>query len=187
MDQQFGNFDVDVPQQRSGSNVLGVVGFILAFCLSPIGLLLSLIALAKPPRGFAIGGVVVGLLGSVVWALIGFGVWVGGPAAMQFGELMMDYETIDRSITNYEQANNGMPPPSLAALNLPANALTDPWGTPYRYTVTADGSWTLESAGPDGDFDKGITAVFTPDMTQKEFEEQIEPVLEEALQQRFNN
>src|SRR5215210_2130737 len=52
--------------ERRPSNTLGIVGFVLAFCLPPIGLILSLAALARRPRGFAIAGVIIGLLGSVM-------------------------------------------------------------------------------------------------------------------------
>ena len=59
------------------SNGLGVAGFVVSlislFCCgltSPVGLFLSLVALARPPRGFAFAGVILGGLGSA-WLLIG--------------------------------------------------------------------------------------------------------------------
>ena len=61
------------------SNGLGVAGFIVSLVgfltcglACPIGLLLSLPALAKRPRGFAIAGSVLGFLGTAVLALWGF-------------------------------------------------------------------------------------------------------------------
>ena len=51
------------------SNTLGVIGFILALtcCLAPMGLLLSLIAVFKPPRGFAIAGLIIsGLITAIM-------------------------------------------------------------------------------------------------------------------------
>ena len=59
------------------SNGLGVAGFVLSLLgflgtcglLSPIGLILSLIALRKQPRGLAIAGVIIGAVGSL-WFLV---------------------------------------------------------------------------------------------------------------------
>ena len=66
------------------TNTIGLFGFIVALtgllcCVTfPIGLILSLIGLRKPPRGFAIAGTVIGSLGTVVVlglvALISWGV-----------------------------------------------------------------------------------------------------------------
>ncbi|MBY0307701.1 MAG: DUF4190 domain-containing protein, partial [Phycisphaerales bacterium] len=59
------------------SNGLGVAGFIVSLAgwfvggvLCPVGLVLSLFALGKRPRGFAVAGVVVGLLGTIGWVLV---------------------------------------------------------------------------------------------------------------------
>jgi hypothetical protein len=61
------------PQGRSG---LAVAGFVLAFLVSPLGFILSLIAIFKTGagkaagRGFAVAGTIIGLLGSIVWAVL---------------------------------------------------------------------------------------------------------------------
>jgi low affinity Fe/Cu permease len=61
------------PQERSG---LAVAGFILAFVISPLGFVLSLIAIFKTGagkaagRGLAVAGTIIGLLGSIVWAVV---------------------------------------------------------------------------------------------------------------------
>ena len=127
-----------------------------------------------------------GLLGSAVWAFIGFGLWVAGPALVQLGEIGMDFTEIETAVQTYEQNNNGTPPPDLATLNLPADTITDPWGTPYRYAVASDGSWTIEIAGPDGDFDSGPTAVLKPNMTDDETEAAVLPLMEQAMRDRFD-
>src|SRR3954471_6265213 len=66
------------------SNNLGLAGFVtsllgLLSCgvLSPIGLLLSLIGLTKQPRGFAVAGTIIGLIGSVFLAVAGVGIVLG--------------------------------------------------------------------------------------------------------------
>ena len=61
------------PQGRSG---LALAGFILAFFVSPLGFILSLIAIFKTGagkaagRGLAVAGTIIGLLGSIVWAIV---------------------------------------------------------------------------------------------------------------------
>jgi len=66
-----------VPVPQPDTNVLGLVGFIVSIVslmftcglLSPIGLILSLIGTFKAPRGLAIAGTVLGVLGC---GLLGF-------------------------------------------------------------------------------------------------------------------
>src|SRR3954453_15754210 len=61
------------PQGRSG---LALAGFILAFFVSPLGFILSLIAIFKTGagkaagRGLAVAGTIIGLLGSIVWPIV---------------------------------------------------------------------------------------------------------------------
>jgi len=60
------------PQPRSG---LALAGFILAFFISPLGFVLSLIAIFKTGagkaagRGLAIAGTIIGLLGTIGWVV----------------------------------------------------------------------------------------------------------------------
>lgn len=61
-------FDEGAPA-RPATNTLGLVGFVLSFCTGPIGLVVCLIALTKPPRGFAIAGVFISLISSVLLGL----------------------------------------------------------------------------------------------------------------------
>lgn len=63
--------------QRPPSNDLGVAGFVSLLglltcgCIAPLGLLLSVMALSKQPRGLAIAGTVIGTIGSLwVFALL---------------------------------------------------------------------------------------------------------------------
>jgi hypothetical protein len=142
--------------------VIGCWGFFPVYLLTPIGFILSLIAVFKPPRGFAIAGLVIGAVGScgVVPALLllpalFIGLGVGGLLAGLFGFLGPEIETqfelgiIEARIGAYEQ-ENGAPPPGLASLNLDADLQTDGWGNAYRYQLRPDGTYTLSSMGPDG-------------------------------------
>lgn len=53
--------------------IVSLVGFLTCGCISPLGLFLSLIGACFAPRGFAIAGIVLGLIGSA-W------LWIGGAA-----------------------------------------------------------------------------------------------------------
>lgn len=171
-------YDEPMPgEPRSGSNVLGIVGFILAFCISPVGLLVSLIALFKRPRGFAIAGVIVGLLGSAIWGVfIGFGV-VFGPDAVKAAQTAQRYGEIEAQVTAYQAANDGALPPDLGALQLP-NGVNDGWGNPMRFEPDPDGTgWILRSAGFDAQFNTEDDFVFQDNMSQR----QVQAVIEDAM------
>lgn len=158
------------------ANTLGVAGFVTSLVgfaftgglLCPIGLILSLIALRRQPRGFAIAGTVLGLLGSCGGCLIALFVLpaiaialaggatvltaaafmlVGGTPAMETFDHMFQ---IQREIKVYEK-QHGAPPASLADLNLPTDILQDGWGTPLQYQVSGTAPalrWSLQTAGP---------------------------------------
>lgn len=171
------------PEAVRGSNPLGVVGFVLAFCLPPVGLLLSLIALFMRPKGFAIAGVIVSLITSAVAAaLIYFGVFYLWPAAAASLEIVEDTTAIMRAIETHKGANDGALPANLSALTLSSDTLTDPWGTAYLFEVSADGtSWTLKVAGPDGGFDDKETATISPGMGPNEIGNAVGESLGEAI------
>lgn len=181
------NADYQKPMPGEGrpqSNVLGVVGFILAFCVSPLGLLLSLIALRKPPRGLAIGGVVVGLLGTAVWGVFIAGGVMFGKYAMNAVEGVADYQAIRTAMTTYHQSNDAYPTSLDALSSLTADEKNDPWGTPYKLVVKADGSgWELVSAGIDMTFDTPDDITLAGDLTEQEVGNRIG----ESIQRHFEN
>jgi hypothetical protein len=145
------------------SNGLGLAGFIVSLVgliscglISPIGLVLSLVGLGKSPKGFAIAGTVLGILGSlwvfVLVFVVGMGTMLAAigirqvqgptrmvPVMMAVGQYTERYHTV---------------PKSLDALGVQPSMLTDAWGTQYRLTPSADGRWVeLRSAGADRAFD----------------------------------
>lgn len=156
----------------SGENGLGIAGFIcsllgLISCglLSPVGLLLSLFAMRREPRGFAIAGLVLGLVAVCGWAIgiVMFGtviamalaaVGLGGLAVAMGGaqiEAGLELSNIDREIQVYRDRTGQLP----ASLDLlPASepeAMIDPWGRRYEFRLSDDGAtYTLFSTGPDG-------------------------------------
>lgn len=150
---------------RAGTNGLGIAGFIcslvgLLTCgiLSPVGLLLSLAAMFRPPRGFAIAGVMLGILGSLWVATITVVVslTIGLAAAAQVvlgaGDVtaLFDIAVIQRAVRQHHQETGALPR-TLDELSLEEGALTDSWGARYTYTIGPGGrSYTIESPGRDG-------------------------------------
>ena len=153
------------------SNTLGVVGFVCALLgllsgghlLSPIGLILSLVALGNRPRGFAIWGVILGFLGTCGWMLVvgllilaAAGMAVAGAGVFFFSqadriELTTDMAKIAMKAEDYKRENRGIPPADLAVLGLQSATLMDPWGHNYHYElVEGDPGFDIISDGPDG-------------------------------------
>lgn len=150
-------------------NSLGLAGFIvslvgLASCglLAPIGLVMSLMAVGRQPRGFAVAGIILGALGSM-WAvglllvtmIIGVGALAVAAAATgilgpQF-EMGIDSALIDSGLEDYQRAQGRLPDSLDALPDLLDEARRDPWGRPYRYQLSEDGTrYELWTDGPDG-------------------------------------
>lgn len=163
------------------TNVLGIAGFVVSLVglcsagiLSPIGLIMSLVALGKRPKGFAIAGVVLGALGScgiilglimLPLVLIAAGLalaaagavgiagalsGVGGPEI----EAQFDAAFLTMNVEQYYN-DNGSYPMTLAEgtqkLDASSKLRTDHWGNPYLYMVAPDRTkFWIFSAGPDG-------------------------------------
>jgi len=145
--------------------VLSVLGLFVSGILSPIGLILSLIALGKPVgKGVAWAGIIVGVLGLCGWAIA----WIIGGVALLaavlavFGvlllsqreqlELTADMGTIAVQVEQYKESHDDIPPASLEVLGLGRSTRLDPWGTEYRYVlnIEAAGGFDIISNGPDG-------------------------------------
>lgn len=147
--------------QRPASNGMGVAGFVcsllgLLSCglLSPFGLLFSFIGMFKAPRGLAVAGFVMGVIGSA-WIFVAvFFVGIAAIAAALGLEdaaatvkHVSDAAQIHQAIIEYERAN-GSPPADLDALGLDDALRLDGWGQPYHIEY-ADGMVTIISNGPD--------------------------------------
>ncbi len=170
-----------IPQQPAGqpnvtnvvvhpqpTNNLGLAGFITSLLgilscgvLAPIGLLLSLIGLTKQPRGFAIAGTIIGLLGSIFLAVAGVGIVMGVMGLKAAGQILKDYvdaHTTARQVYLQldQQRKQGGATTAAALTTATAAAVAakhnDPWGTPLRAEVT-DGRITVSTAGRDKQFD----------------------------------
>lgn len=165
------SYDPYVPVRESNS--LGVAGFVISLIglvltggvLCPIGLILSLVALGRRPRGFAIAGTILGLLGTcggllviliaggAILAALGIGLAAIALQEPQKLELTGEMAKIAVAVAQYKEQNHYVPA-SLTLVHLNPSDLNDPWGTPYKYEVLQDGqSFDIVSAGEDRAFD----------------------------------
>ena len=155
-------------------NGLGIAGFLLAFVgliiptgiVSLLGLILSVAALGRPPRFFAVLGVLLGLLGVVIWgavflaigAALAFVAVVLAVLAMmallvvetELATVTADLVNIQAAVIERMEGRSGAETPSLHELGLRESTILDPWGRPYR--IIPEGGRRLEivSDGPDG-------------------------------------
>lgn len=184
----FGNSSEYDIERAPQSNVLGIVGFILAFCLGPIGLLISLIALAKRPRGFAIAGVLVGLITTGVLVILGFGAWKMKDLIMATANTQMQYTQIDAAVSSYKAANNGTLPADLASANIAGGVPNDFWGTPWQIEVAADGSsYTLVAASIDRQFGTSDDIRIPGGLNPNQIADYLEHVIKQMTEDALNN
>lgn len=177
--------------QRNG---LGVFGFFTALIglfiptgiIALLGLLICLVALGRSPRGFAMMGLIVGLFGTVLWLLIDLavilvglvaviGIGLGTSAAFimtqpEVVEITSDMVSTAIAVEHHHETTGEMPL-SLDGLELSPVAMTDPWGTRYRYELRDPEQindnnphelrFELISAGPDTEFDTDDDIAFS--------------------------
>lgn len=157
--------------ETSSTNGMGLTGFILSLIsligcagiLSPFSLIFSLIGLQKEPKGFAIAGLVLSIIGmlwfglfffggliGIVLGMIGLGILVAIVAlAAQVGQNAVD---IVESVRDYYEAE-GRVPAMLSELDMEPASLTDNWGNRFIYVPSENGrEFLLVSAGPDEDY-----------------------------------
>ncbi|MBW3598708.1 MAG: hypothetical protein KY475_15720 [Planctomycetes bacterium] len=122
-----------------------------------MGVALSALGIRQEPRGFAIAGLAIGIVGMLAYAvmivvygaalaaLIGFGA-VLGPRLQTEQAIINARERISRY---YE--HNGVYPSTEDWRNM-VSRQEDGWNNPLRYTPH-DADYEVRSAGPDGHFD----------------------------------
>ncbi len=147
-----------MPKQSNG---LGIAGFVVSLLgiptcgmLSPIGALLSFIAVFKQPRGFAIAGLVIGALGSIFLAMAGVGMIMGLAKLGGAGNVMKSGFAIaeaQQKILAYQKAHEALPDDEegqeLIEDILDGNEMA------LRYKRLDDDKFELRSAGVDKEFD----------------------------------
>jgi hypothetical protein len=155
------------------TNGLGVAGFVCSLVgllftgglLCPIGLIVSVIALGRRPRGFATAGVIIGILGTCGGIL--FILFAGAAVLAALGlaavamislsepekmEITSDMVNTALAVKAYEKEHRYLPA-DLGSLDLRPSTLRDPWGSAYQYHLTDDKpGFDLVSSGQDGQF-----------------------------------
>lgn len=158
-------------------NTLGVFAFFIALLglfiptgiVAMLGLILSLAAIGRSPRGFATAGVILGLLGTIGWlAIMAIAVIAGAVAAIGIAvvaagafvltqpetvELTSDMINVAIAVQDYERQHDEVPT-DMAVLALGVASTIDPWGGGYRLVrVDEDPGFDIVSRGPDGSFE----------------------------------
>jgi hypothetical protein len=136
--------------------IVSLVGFFTGCILCPVGLLLSFIALFKRPRGFAVAGFILGMIGTVIPVLV-----VGFFGLMIFGAISAGKPGVQSffSVVNAQQdvikaaEANGYVLPEDASGNIAILRKQDGWGRPLRYHKLSESRYEIRSAGQDGVFD----------------------------------
>jgi hypothetical protein len=162
--------------QPAPTNGLGIAGFIVslvglvATCglLCPLGLLLSLLGLLKRPRGFAIAGTIIGLVGTAFIALF-FGLFAtavltGARTAVVEEQTALTADALaeaEHIIDTYHIDNDKLPD-GIEGNKLLVN-LQDGWGGSIRYDQEDDQRYLVRSPGEDGEFDTDDDVVSGPD------------------------
>ena len=177
--------------QTQSQNGLAIAGFVCSLLgllgtaglLSPVGLILSLIALGRQPKGFAVAGVIIGLIGTCGGLILVILVAIGGLAAIGLAtavalsepektELTADGALITTAVES-RKAETGVYPESIDDLDVVGPFLVDPWGSAYRYELDAERSgYRILSNGPDGlpDTEDDINVRDLPQIWQEDLE-----------------
>lgn len=148
------------------SNSMGVAGFIISLVgwvscgiLCPIGLVLSLIGLRKQPRGFAVAGVILGVLGTI-WAVIALffgglamllacgGVVCGGIAPQVVTNVHIGATA--KAVERFKREHGRLPVMIEELTGHAKRSHRDGWDRPLRLSIDDQGGFTITSDGPDG-------------------------------------
>lgn len=149
---------------RPPINGLGIAGFVVSFVgilgacagaavLSPVGLTLSAVAVRRPPRAFAIAGLVLGVVGSILLAVVVL--FTGGVEL----SALRGYSERDRkaqmqvvmNVGPFYSANRRLPVSlNELAAQYPDTPLQDQDGNALGYSVISPTSCMVTWPGPDG-------------------------------------
>lgn len=146
------------------TNGLAVAGFVVSLAslltcglASPVGLLLSLGALGKRPRGLALAGVLIStaqvalLAGAVLLA-----VWTGQAVQENYENVAKTEQTRQALVEARQVVRQHVGAHEQLPGELEGNKLVVPfedgWGEALRFEYRGEG-YLIRSAGPDGDFE----------------------------------
>ena len=136
--------------------IVSVLGLLTFGFLSPLGVLLSALGMNSPPRGRAVVGLLLGLLGT--WVLYWYGYdrvvnWFTADSSVNIQQIEQTRSSIRRvyeQIVVFRRTNNDLPGVDEAAAYL--DEFPDAWDRRLRYTLASDDTFTISSAGRDGEF-----------------------------------
>ncbi len=152
------------PPRRS-PNGWGISGFVISLLslvftlglLCPLGLLISLVGMLRAPRGFALAGTMLGLLGTLFWAAIGFGVYSSVKHEEQLvrhrhetQQTLAQFTAVEQKLAEY-RIEQGRLPKEMEGARI-AVRFKDGWDRPLRYEVRKS-RIIIRSGGPDGNFE----------------------------------
>ena len=143
------------PPLRTQTNGLAIGGFVVSLVgilscglISPIALILSLVALKKQPRGLAIAGTVIGGIGTLLIAGLAVA-WVAIPDIQNVFKTSIAMAEAHTIIESNRGEGDELPGDDEG--NRLIEDIEDGWGNPLQYEV--DGArFVVRSAGPDGKF-----------------------------------
>jgi hypothetical protein len=135
-------------------SLLGVVTFGL---FSPVGLVLSMLAMGKRPRFAATIGTVLGGLGTAFLVMIGWAVLAGVQTVnhqIKADQTADSFASAVAAVEEYQVRNQGRLPEGIEGNKLLiTRKLNDAWGGELRYDVMPPRGYLIRSAGPDRQFD----------------------------------
>lgn len=175
------------PPAPTPTNGLGMFGFIISLIgilltcgvLCPLGLLISFFGLFKAPRGMAIAGTIIGLIGTGFLAIVFLTMGASVFALVGFGKMLTD-EVVTRDAIvqarrkiEQHQVEQGALPDGVQGNKLILD-FKDAWKHELRYDGEEgnSGKFVIRSAGPDGKFDTAddIKVGESPTTTSPEIE-----------------
>ncbi|XAM00429.1 DUF4190 domain-containing protein [Phycisphaeraceae bacterium D3-23] len=141
------------PPSPQPTNGLGLAGFIVSIvgmvlclgALCPIGAVISIPAVFKQPRGFAIAGLIIGVMGTLLWALLWVMFYVIQSQIPNYSIYDAQYQ-----IDDYFYMHNALPDD--AAGQQLVDWYEDDWDTAFRYRRIDAQNYEIISAGPDTQF-----------------------------------
>lgn len=134
--------------------VISMIGIFLCGLPSIIGLVVSLFALRKQPRGFAVAGVVVGVLGMLLMVAGGLMMFATYRTAQTIGTSVGVFGSqfqaaVDAGTIGENWKETGQLPSQEEGQGMLASD-SDVFGNPFVYETDGE-SFTIRSAGPDGE------------------------------------
>ena len=160
------------------NNTIGLVGFVLSLvgligcCFQPAalvslaGLILSIIGLSRRPRGLAIAGTILGIIGLagvlIIFLMVGVAIVAFVPLMIAIAalagpeiETAVEQAILEQAVARYVDETGSIPVDLSQIPDLEEKLRTDPWGTLYRLDVIDPGTedFLIRSAGEDKVFD----------------------------------